>query len=122
METTVEFGDITAAADSARQRREIPSDIATGPVADLQFADAPPAFARERGGQRISRWAPVLNTLQANPGQWAKIGTFASATNRPKLLKDAGIKFRVISRTEHSHLTGTTVVLFDLWACYPAPF
>jgi hypothetical protein len=118
----VEFGDISAVAESARQRRKLPEDVTTGMVENLEFMPAPPTRQPNEAARRSSRWPGVLDVLKAHPGEWAKVGTFASATNRPKALKDAGVKFRVVSRTDFSPSTGTAVIVFDLWACYPAPF
>lgn len=111
------FGEAT----EVRQRRQFPPDIAIGISTELEFVDAPPAVKSRAGlPMRASRWPSVLESLRANPGRWARVGSFGSATNRPRTLKDAGVRFRVVSRSEHSAQANAVVIVFDLWACFPA--
>jgi hypothetical protein len=89
----------------------------------LSFAAAPPKSRRGAGAS--GRWNDTIAQLKANAGQWAVLGTYTSAGNRPSPLKDAGITMKTVrvmdadgSPAFVTNADGTQSPMFELWGSF----
>lgn len=111
----------TATTKAASQNGSTDTKAALGQVTGtLSFAAAPPK-AKRGGSGRSHNWGGVIDQLTANPGQWAVLGVYTSAGNRPKALKDAGITMKT-SRVREADGSFAEAedgsALFELWGSF----
>jgi hypothetical protein len=109
-----------AAKPAAAPAAASPAPAAPSNGRTLTFVSAPPKVTRQGGG-RTHGWGDVIAQLKANEGQWAILGTYTSAGNRPKALKEAGITLRTLRQRD----AGGNILdaedgsaVFEMWGCY----
>jgi hypothetical protein len=102
------------AVQARRTRRTIvpPPGVTLGVMEEIQPGEPPKSATGRAGRSPDPKTLKAIETLQANPGKWYKIGVFGSAASPDGMWKNAGVTFKNVSLPEG---------LFERWAAIDPP-